>query len=236
MSSSLTLLLSTLIPGIIWVLIIWLTIPHSTTSFKSFFRFFLYGVISAALIPYFYRVFPGYSFEMTELDSDILTDAFLRIAPLEEILKCLCFVMACSTIPRNSHPTIYLGYGGVLGLGFAVLENLEYGIRYGHDVAAIRSCTSSVLHVGCGIAFSWFFSLGLCIKKWSRNRLDLIFRKFSILKIITYCLIGLLFCIFTHGYYDYVLMSDQPQGNAFFVLFILIASTWAMARSLQVSK
>lgn len=230
------MILSTLIPGLIWAFIIWITIPHSTTSFRKFLLFFLYGVLSASFVIYFNKFFPEYYSGLSEnIDVDVITMTYFRIAPIEELIKALFFIIASVSITRGSHPSVYLGYGALLGLGFAVLENLEYGIMYGSDVAVMRSLTSSVLHVGCGIVFSWFFSLGICTKKWSRNRMDLIFIKYPSLKIVMYSIIGFISCIIIHGQYNYILMS-QPHGNAIFLLFILIASTWAMARNLQTSK
>ncbi len=233
---SISLILSTLIPGLVWSFIIWITIPHSTTSFKQFLIFFLYGILSASFVLYFNRFFPGYYSGLSEtIDTDVITMTYFRIAPIEELVKILFFIVASISVTKGSHPSVYLGYGALLGLGFAVLENLEYGIEYGSDVAVMRSFTSSVLHVGCGIIFSWFFALGICTKGWSRNRMDLIFIKYSILKTIIYSIIGFISCVIIHGQYNYILMS-QPHGNGIFLLFVLIASTWAMARNLQTSK
>lgn len=234
-----SILLATLIPGIIWVFVIWITIPHTSTSFSKFVQFFLFGVISVGGVVYFDRIFPGFYSSVLPVTSDIgaVSLNFLRTAPLEEVMKFLSFfLMSSLLIGRSGHPSSYLAYGAVLGLGFAVIENIGYGVVYGYNVALMRSLTSSIMHVGNGIILSWFYAMGQIRSTWSRNRMDLIFRKFPVFKAISYSMSGLFCCIMIHGYYNYIIFIESPSGNTIFLLFFIVVLTWAMARNSQIGN
>lgn len=231
--NSIYLLLSAAVPGFLWLLLIYLTIPYKSTDIKSASKFFVAGAAATSFISVFLLLCPGYyHIELTQ-DLDIFRMAFARIAPLEESIKIGLFVWIASAIKVKQHPSALLAYGAVLGLGFAVIENIGYAAAYGNGVAITRAFTATVLHVGCGITFAWFYLLSIYHKSWNRNRMDIYFSKHPKIRLYVYQALGLFACVFVHGYYDYILLGKQPFGNAVFLLVLLITTTWGMSRSLQ---
>lgn len=231
--NSIYLLLSAAIPGLLWLLLIYLTIPYKSTDMKSASRFFIAGAAATAFVSTFLLMCPDYYHIKLKQDFDIFRMAFARIAPLEEGIKIALFIWAAAAVKIKQHPSALLAYGAVLGLGFAVIENLGYGASYGLGVAITRAFTATVLHVGCGITFAWFYLLSIHHKNWSRNRMEIYFSKHPQLRSHIYQALGLFVCIFIHGYYDYILLGKQPFGNALFLLVLLVTATWGMSRSLQ---
>lgn len=230
--NSIYLLLSTAIPGIAWLALIYLTIPSRSADRKSAIKFFIGGVAATSFVTFFLALAPSYYDIPLKKDMDVFRMAFARIAPLEETIKIVLFLWAASAIRIKQHPTALLAYGAVLGLGFAMVENLGYGAVYGSAVAVSRSLTATVLHVGCGITFAWFYLMSIQNLKYPRTQLEIYFNSHPKAKAKVYQSFGLLVCVWIHGYYDYIILGSQPIGNSLFVLVLLLAATWGMSHSL----
>ncbi len=227
------ILLASAIPGAVWLLLIYLTIPHHTIRIKDATKFFIAGVAATAFVGFFLGAFPDYYEVPQRTDLDVFRLAFARISPLEEAIKILLFVWAASALKNAMHPSALLAYGAIVGLGFAMVENVTYGQQYGVGVVILRSITSTILHVGCGIVFAWFYLWSIYIKRFPRTRLELLFNKMPGLRQNAYQILGVAVCVFIHGYYDYILIGKQPFGNSVFFLVLLVTTTWGMAKFVQ---
>jgi RsiW-degrading membrane proteinase PrsW (M82 family) len=230
--NSIYLLLSTAIPGIAWLTLIYFTIPSQPADRKSAAKFFIGGVASILFVTFFLAAVPSYYKVPLKKDMDVFRMAFARIAPLEETVKIVLFMWVASGIQIKQHPTVLLAYGAVSGLGFAMIENLGYGAAYGVSVAVSRSFTATVLHVGCGITFAWFYLMSIQNFRYPRTQLEIYFSKHPKVKAKVYQSFGLLVCVWIHGYYDYAILGNQPIGNSLFVLVLLLVATWGMSYSL----
>jgi RsiW-degrading membrane proteinase PrsW (M82 family) len=228
----LELILATVVPGALWLIIIWLTIPHKTINLKNASKFFLAGVASTALVGAFLSAVPDFYELNSRKVNEIIGLTFGRIAPLEETIKIALFCWAVSGITRL-HPASCLAYGAFLGLGFAIIENIDYGAAYGSSVVILRSLTATVLHVGTGIVFAWFYAQSARDHRWSRNRMDVIFKKYPAFQSRLFQTMGLLVCIWIHGHYDFLVLNREPMPQPIFFLILLVVTTWFMARDLQ---
>ena len=69
---------------------------------------------------------------------------------IEELSKLLAFLVGYSFLKKSSeefNPIGIMFYCSMVGLGFAALENFEYGLRYGSSVVLLRTFTAVVVGV-----------------------------------------------------------------------------------------
>lgn len=132
--------------------------------------------------------------------------AFIQVALLEELCKWAAFKSGDLIRGKNTlrdHPYAIMFYTAMVAAGFAAIENTDYAIRtirgsFGPDVnvmyvLSIRSITSVIMHMVCGIIMGYYIALGA--KSLKSDRI-----KFNI--------IGLVSAMILHGIYDFCIMYE----------------------------
>lgn len=143
----------------------------------------------------------------------ILFLAFVQVSLLEEISKWAAFKSGDLIRGRNAlrdHPYAIMFYTAMVAAGFASIENTEYAIRairgvYGEDVSVIdvltvRSFSSVVMHMTCGIIMGYYIALGAKSKRADR---------------IKFNIVGIFSAVVLHGAYDFVLMYGPISEKRF---------------------
>ncbi len=128
--------------------------------------------------------------------------AFIQVAFLEEMAKF--FSWSCMSLFRGNEykrsdslfSTMF--YSCMISVGFAALENMDYFIDYGGaDIIVLRSHTSVVIHMICGIIMGYFIALS----RLKRDKLKSLSLKF----------LGVLSAFLFHGLYDFTIMCPDFQ-------------------------
>ena len=127
---------------------------------------------------------------------------FLSTGPREELLKLLLVVPLLPWLLRQT-PALWLAAGSLVGLGFAMEENISYFAGSSGSALGGRVLTANFLH----LALTGMTTYGLCsIIKHPRTHLE------SGLTII-------LIAILAHGAYN--ALFSVPDGGDFFSMMIL---------------
>ena len=72
---------------------------------------------------------------------------FLKVGPIEEISKILLLIIFINLFKFRDKPLDILIYGGLIALGFATIENMQYFSFYGLDLVFSRFIFSVLLHI-----------------------------------------------------------------------------------------
>jgi RsiW-degrading membrane proteinase PrsW (M82 family) len=140
-----------------------------------------------------------------------LTQAFIQIAPVEEIVKLgivLIFIWRDKNFNEENDGIVY---AGTASLGFALAENILYvftNYTNGLTVGIMRALTSIPLHTFCGIIMGYY----LGIAKFAKDKTV---TNGTIIK-------GLLIAIAIHGLYDTFALSGNFIALLLLPLIIII--------------
>ena len=115
-----------------------------------------------------------------------------------------------------------MGYAAAIGLGFGLIENLMYLQVYDNDthVLLIRSVTSLVCHMLCGLFMGFFIAMGhikdsIKPSKWTKYK---------------YYMLSLLAAVSFHGIFDYLISLTQKNITGAYVISGGLIIAYVMAR------
>jgi protease PrsW len=131
--------------------------------------------------------------------SAIIFVSFIGIALPEEFCK---FIILKKFIGRHrefNEPMDGIVYGGMIGCGFATLENISYVFEYGYETGILRMFTAVPSHASCGIILGYFMAKARFSPK--RRRPGESGRSHD--------REGLLLVIVLHGFYDFGLLYGE---------------------------
>lgn len=130
--------------------------------------------------------------------------AFFGVALAEELCKFL-FIKAFIYDERNfNEPFDGIVYGGIVGCGFATMENLLYVFQLGYDAGIIRMLTAVPSHAFEGIIMGYFIGKA----KFCPNSAK-------------HLTIGVVSAIALHGMYDTAALSNVKW--AIYIVFGIVA-------------
>jgi len=224
LSLDIGLLLRIILPPILYALVLYLTSPYKSLNITTSFHFLLMGVFSMTTLYFISSIFPSWR-TYWELNEPF-RKCFLIIAPKEEFAKYLMFLMGMSYYKSNNktqHLITYMFYFGMVGLGFALFENLGYVQDYGLDVLKTRTFTTTLLHMIVGMIFGYWVALGNIKRSKFKDRsvFGVICERRPKLKIRVYSIIGFLFAVTTHGLWNYNLSNPSESTSTIMISFIL---------------
>lgn len=150
---------------------------------------------------------------------------FTQIAFLEEISKLSIFLIIefyrRRTFNVKDNPIATMFYMAMVSLGFAVVENLQYGLIYGTDVLYWRAITAVLGHMLFGLFMGYWIAIGRMGSKFEDMSLfDIIINKRKGLRNILFTIIGLLSATILHGVYNLQLQFNGQEGVT--VIYILL--------------
>jgi RsiW-degrading membrane proteinase PrsW (M82 family) len=224
---NISLLLGLIIPPLIYALIIYLTAPYRSVSFKNGLLFMMGGVVSITLIHTIYLLIPSLIASTSTLNESSFLKYFFRVALLEELVKYIMLVTIMKFINKEGlikHPFRYMFYFALVGLGFAVIENMTYVRMYGEEVLYIRTITSTIMHMIFGMIFGYWIGLSKIYKSKFENRsvFGVITNKHKKLKVFIYTLIGFLSALTYHGMYNYNLVTSEESSKIISMIIIVL--------------
>jgi len=224
MIENLYFILAIALPPLIYSYIIYLTSPYKSLNLRDSFSFVAAGVFSIVVVYLFNAFFPGWDHQLT---FDPFVQNFHIVAPKEELSKFIMFLIIISGLQRDKgtlHPVAYMFYFAMVGLGFALVENIGYTERYGYEALKIRTFTSTITHMICGLLFGYWIGLGKIVRSkfQSRSVLGVFLKSKPYLKSIYYSTVGFLTAVSFHGLWNFNLASSGNAARTISILLLFI--------------
>ena len=226
---SFTILGLSVLPALIYVVLIYLSSPVRSINIKTALRFFFIGFISILLCIYLKKLFFPNGYQSILIGATrgmqemfFFNKAFFEVAILEEGSKLLAFLIGYSFLKKKNeefHPIGLMFYCSMVSLGFAVLENFEYGLYYGKSVLLTRTFTAVIIHLTLGLMMGYAIAHSkIKTTRFVKTPIDLILRH-SDQKMAYYAIFGWIVATFFHGLYDLNLFLKHDSD---FVIMIMI--------------
>jgi RsiW-degrading membrane proteinase PrsW (M82 family) len=163
-----------------------------------------------SFLPFLYNGDIALQYHIDNINTDFLINySFFQVAITEELSKWLTFILiykiSRSTITslQKESPISTMVYYAMVSLGFAVLENIQYGLIYGTDVLYLRTTSAVLLHTEVGLMTGyWLAMINVDNYKNTLSVLGVVFKKYKNTKAVLLTIIGLSTAIFVHGLYD----------------------------------
>ncbi len=236
----LTLIFS-LIPAVLYTLIVYATTPHESVRLKIAFLYGVVGMLSATIVQTVLMIFPNWQQGLTDsLYVNRILLMYMQIAFTEEVSKFLSFKVL--DVGRHTHtesdtPVAVMFYTMMTASAFAFMENLLYGSMFGSQVVIMRSFTAVVCHMICGVFMGYYISIGrlpdLSNKKTVFHNL---IKRYPLIKRGAYTLLGLLIATIFHGTYDFVLSFALEVNKMLYMIILLVIGlimSYIMGRELS---
>ena len=209
----------TFLPVLIYSIIVFVAMPVNIIKWKIASFFFSMGVLSTILVNAVHYTFPNWDIPMHEDQIiAIFLSSFLKIGLLEESCKYILYRMTeWYRGDSVDHPSAIMFYAMSVSCGFAVSENILYAQIYGGDVLFIRSVSSVLVHMICGLTIGYFIALGK-----TQNRVTLL------------SLVGIMVATLYHALYDFNIFVNGDEGiqTTFLILGVGLAGSYSMANNL----
>ena len=205
-------LLLSFLPALIFAIIVFISMPAYTIRWKVGSLFFAMGILSTFLVNAIHFSFPNWNkIESQNEFVAFFISAFIKIALLEEFCKLILF--QTTEWYRNKffytdNPAAVMFYCMSVSCGFAVSENILYAQQYGGDVLFIRTFTSVIVHMICGLMMGYFIGL----KNIKTNNFISTIGNINY-KMIFLSICGLAASTFYHGLYDFNIFINGEAGN-----------------------
>ena len=215
------LLCGVLFPPLLYVLILFLTSPYKTLSLKRCIFYFMAGILSINFVQMYYAFIEIEAFSP-------FYEQFFGVGPREEICKFIAFLGVFSLFKKEkTHPVAIMYYMGIVGLGFAMFENLHYVFRYGADILYVRTFTSTLGHLIFSMCLGYWLGLSQIDQGQYGNRsiFGFYMHKFKKLRSVVYTLIGLICAITYHGLWNFNLSNWGKTTIPFMILMLIMGMT-----------
>ncbi len=233
----LNLIALSFIPAVIYSFIIYISLPYKTIKLKTGLTYLIGGFFSVGLLLYFFQIFPVWT-NLSDYIVDKYKDPlyylhienFIQIGLIEELSKLGTFFLIEWYIRKKSdgeaHPLATMFYVGMVSLGFAVIENISYGINSVTPLDTImwRSITAVIGHMVFGMFMGYWISLGrVGARLKNRSIVDIIILKNDKLRRRVFILIGLILAAILHGLYDLHISITGIAGITTLYMLLMIS-------------
>jgi len=238
------IILFSLLPALIYSFIIYLTVPYKTIKFSTALGYIIVGFLSVGLLQYFWVLYPEWHNLTLNWIGEPRTNPFkffhtlyfVQVGFIEELAKLSVFLLFDFLRRRNKntndHPISTMLFVGMVSLGFAVIENIQYGSRSLDPMDTLwwRSITAVVGHMVFGLFMGYWIAMGRMGARFhDRSLLDIIINKRKRLRNVFYTIVGLLAATILHGIYDLHIEINGPSGiTGLYMLLImsLLGAFW----------
>jgi len=210
--------IATILPPFLYALVIYFFSPKSSISFFKIPSFIIGGTLSILFLQILYFLIP---YEPSWNMVNPFNFQFFNVAPREEISKLFSFLLCLKVLnwsKKPISPISFMYYFSLIGLGFALIENINYVSQYGIGVIMSRSFGATLVHTICGFIFGYWIGLGKI--KSTANNLSHLFLHFPKLKLFIYTFFGFLCSSIFHGTWNYTIQIFQFASTPLLVILI----------------
>ena len=170
--------------------------------------FFVAGMLTAIPI-YFLELWTTESAIHDFKDwKSLIIYSFILIALFEEVFKYIVGLVYPYRSKRFKKPIDFIMVFGLMGLGFASLENVMYAILFDIPNTLIRIFTAIPFHLSLSIIMGYLISVA---------KENVLKRSFSLIS-------ALLLPVFLHGLYDMFIIQDINENLSGLSLVVLVFS------------
>jgi RsiW-degrading membrane proteinase PrsW (M82 family) len=216
----LMLLILALAPGIAIIIYIYLKDIHEPEPFSQLAIGFGLGVLSMILATGItYLIYKEIHFDDHSM-SDMAIKAFVIVALVEEVSK---YIFIRGVLYRSSHfnePFDGIIYAVMVGMGFALTENVIYVINGGGGTAIVRMFTAVPAHALFAVIMGFFLGEAKLENKHT----------------LLYSTIALVVAIFLHGIYDYFLFISFVPGIWMGAVISLIIAYFLSQKAMKIHQ
>lgn len=231
----LAIILFSLLPAVVYSFIIYLTVPYKTIKFNTALLYIVVGFLSVGLLRYFWLVYPDWhTLTETLVGPTHLnpfkyfhTYYFIQVGFIEELVKLTIFLLfdryRRRSLSAKDHPMSTMFFVGMISLGFAVIENIQYGTMSASPMDTLwwRSITAVIGHMVFGLFMGYWISMGrIGTRLYDRSLFDIIINKRKRIRNVLYILVGLFTATILHGVYD--LHIEMNGANGITGLYIIL--------------
>lgn len=237
----LSIILLSLLPAIIYILIIYVTVPYKKINLRTAFMYLFVGFMSVGVLKWIWLMFPSTT-HLAEMVTNPYEDPFRffhyfyfgQVAFLEELSKLSIFLIVelyrRKTSNVKDHPMATMFYMAMVSLGFAVIENIHYGQNYGDAVLYWRAITAVIGHMVFGLFMGYWIAMGrMGARFYDRSLFDLTINKNKKVRNILFTIIGIGAATILHGIYDLHLEFNGQQGITgiyMLLVFSVLGAYW----------
>ncbi len=218
MELNIIFMLKVLVPPLFYVLILFLSAPYKTLGLHKSLLYFAGGILSINFVHMYFALI-----DVTTLSP--FYEHFFSVGPREEICKFLAFLGITKIFSKEKlHPVATMFSMGIVGLGFAMFENLYYASHFGEGILWGRAVTATIGH----LTFSMFLGYWLGLSQidqgdyGNRSLFGFYMFKFKKLRKFIYTVIGLLCAITFHGLWNYNLSNRGESTVSIMILMIVL--------------
>ena len=212
-----------ILPPLLYAWIIYLSAPFKSLTIKNSISFVVGGIFSVVILTFISFFFPYWNFYYF---LDPFWQSFWAVAPKEELAKFLMFLIIYKGMDDESqhHPITYMFYLGMLGLGFALVENIQYVARYGFKILIIRDFGAVFVHMIFGLLFGYWLGMSKIPKtKSSLKTISSSYLKSRPkLKSFLYIIMGLITASIFHGLWNYHLSVFGISSKPISIIILMI--------------
>ena len=124
---------------------------------------------------------------------------------------------------KTLHPVTYMLYFGMVGLGFALLENFGYYQEYGPFVLKSRPFNATLIHMNCGLLFGYWIGLSKIIKSPSKSNsvATYLLAGKPKLKSILYFIAGYTTAVLDHGIHNFNIATSGFATGSIMLIWIV---------------
>ncbi len=181
-------------PGVALAVYIYYSGRWNPKPKKLVIKCFIWGALAVFPTMYYEETFVkvlGWEGSFNDTWWQTVISAFFGIALVEEVCKFFFLKEFIYEDPNFNDPFDGIVYGGMIGCGFATMENIMYVVPFGYETGILRMLTAVPAHAFDGIILGYFMGKAkFCPNPW---------------KHLTF---GLVTVIILHGTYDSVAMSN----------------------------
>ncbi len=132
--------------------------------------------------------------------------AFIRTALVEELLKLIILLAIPFNLKQFNEPMDGIVYAVMIGMGFAIVENIVYSMPADITLAIVRDFTAVPSHAVFGVILGYYVGLA----------------KFDRANLIKYISIGFFLAVAVHGLYDFFLFQRYDDWLMILATFVLL--------------
>lgn len=228
-----------LLPAMVYAYIVYITMPYKSINLLDGMRYLIAGIFSVMILKYFTVMGLSSTVLYTALSGDLTEvslgykhyEYFISVGLVEELSKLLAFLLfgwLLSTINKGKlHPIATMFYCGMVGLGFAVAENVHYANASvaPYTILWWRSIAPVLTHMTCGFFMGYWISLSqIGPRMHNRSIFDIIIHKRPRLSRRIYTVIGLFCATILHGVYDLHFELNGLRGITGAYILIILSS------------
>ena len=136
--------------------------------------------------------------------------AFIRTALVEELLKLTILLAIPFNHKQFNEPMDGIVYAVMIGMGFAIVENIVYCMPYDIILAIIRDLTAVPSHAVFAVILGYYVGLA----------------KFDRTNLFKNILTGLLLAVAVHGLYDFFLFQRYDDWLMILATFVLMGGVF----------